>query len=582
MSPSRIVTSSAAPDPSAIPDSSATHENPWYNQDFDGFRISEQPLFQRRPIRLVCVGAGATGLQIAYKAERLLKDVTLQIYEKNSDIGGTWLENRYPGCTCDIPSHSYQFTWHRNPNWSSFYSGSEEIWRYFKEVATTYDLEKYVKFNTAVEKAVWQEEEGVWKLTIVSSDGTRFEDECEVLVNGTGVLNAWKYPDIPGIREFKGKLMHSARWDSEYDLKGKTVAVIGGGSSAVQIVPQIQPLVGKLIPFLRSPVWVTTGFGAKFAGPGGTNFEYSPAQLKEFNTNPAAYDKYCRELEGELNKRFTMMHNKSQDQKNSRNLVAGIMSKQLNNDSTLTSKMIPDFALGCRRMTPGSGYLQSLTKENVSVNTSSVAKFTEKGIIDETGQEHEVDVVICATGFNVSFTPQFEVIGRGGKSLKEEFGELPKTYLAVTAADFPNLFLLLGSNGPVSHGSVLPIFDWHTRYMFSMIEKMQTENIKCFTPKPDCVQEFFNYTHELMKRLAWSASCSSWFKMGKKDGPVTAVWAGSRLHYFEVMKNVRWEDYDITYWTKNRFQFLGNGYTQCELDPAGDPVWYFDDPFVKV
>ena len=134
------------------------------------------------------------------------------------------------------------------------------------------------------------------------------------------------------------------------------------------------------------------------------------------------------------------MHNKSQDQKNSRNLVADIMSKQLNNDPSLTSKMIPDFALGCRRMTPGSGYLQSLTKENVSVITSSVVKFTEKGIIDETGQEHEVDVVICATGFNVSFTPHFEVIGRGGKSLKEEFGELPKTYLAVTAADFPNLF----------------------------------------------------------------------------------------------------------------------------------------------
>ncbi|KAK0109701.1 hypothetical protein ONS95_002380 [Cadophora gregata] len=117
--------------------------------------------------------------------------------------------------------------------------------------------------------------------------------------------------------------------------------------------------------------------------------------------------------------------------------------------------------------------------------------------------------------------------------------------------------------------------------MFSMIEKMQTENIKCFTPKVDYVNEFFSYTHELMKRLAWSASCSSWFKMGKKDGPVTACWAGSRLHYYEVMKNVRWEDYDITYWTKNRFQFLGNGYTQCELDPEGDPVWYFDDPFVS-
>lgn len=281
------------------------------------------------------------------------------------------------------------------------------------------------------------------------------------------------------------------------------------------------------------------------------------------------------------------------------------MSTQLNNDPTLTSQLIPDFALGCRRMTPGSGYLQSLTKDNVSVITSSVTKFIEKGVMDETGQEHEVDVVICATGFNASFTPHFEVIGRGGKSLKEEFGEMPKTYLAVTAADFPNLFrmllsspplislrclritadakyvVLLGSNGPVSHGSVLPIFDWHTRYMFSMIHKLQTENIKSFTPKPACVDEFFNYTHELMKRLAWSASCSSWFKMGKKDGPVTAVWAGSRLHYFEVMKDVRWEDYDIEYWGRNRFQFLGNGYTQCELDPEGDAVWYFDDPFMK-
>ena len=134
------------------------------------------------------------------------------------------------------------------------------------------------------------------------------------------------------------------------------------------------------------------------------------------------------------------MHKTSQDQQNSRKLVADIMSSQLNNDPKLTSKLIPDFALGCRRMTPGSGYLHSLTKDNVSVITSSVTAFTENGIVDETGQEHEVDVVICATGFDASFTPHFEVIGRGGKSLKEEFGELPKTYMAITAADFPNLF----------------------------------------------------------------------------------------------------------------------------------------------
>lgn len=157
-----------------------------------------------------------------------------------------------------ISSHGpSQFTWHRNPNWSRFYSGAEEIWNYFKDVATTYDLEKYVKFNTRVESAVWQEDEGVWKLSLVSSDGTRSTDICEVLVNGSGVLNSWKYPDIPGISEFKGKLMHSATWDREVDLKGKTVAVIGGGSSAVQIVPQIQPSMFCFIPHRVKEVLLT-------------------------------------------------------------------------------------------------------------------------------------------------------------------------------------------------------------------------------------------------------------------------------------------------------------------------------------
>ena len=340
----RIVTISMVPEEMPPPD--AIHENSWYNQDFDGYRISEHSLFTKRPIRMVCVGAGATGLQLAYKAERLLEKVELQIYEKNSDVGGTWLENRYPGCTCDIPSHSYQFTWHRNPNWSHYYSSSEEIWQYFKDVSTTYGLEKYIQLNTTVESAIWNEEDGKWRLQIIKPDGTRYEDSCEILVNGSGVLNEWKYPNIPGMDLFKGKLMHSARWDDKYDLSGKTVAVIGGGSSSVQIVPSIQPIVGKLIPFLRSPVWITTGFGAKYAGPGGTNFKYSEEQINEFNADKDNYTKYARDVEGELNKRFTLMHLKAKDQKLSRDLIADLMSEKLDNDPVLTKKMIPEFALG--------------------------------------------------------------------------------------------------------------------------------------------------------------------------------------------------------------------------------------------
>lgn len=437
------MTISAGPDPDGIPDATAVHENSWYNQDFDHYRITEQPLYTKRELRIICVGAGAAGLQIAYKAERVLENIDLVIYEKNNDVGGTWLENRYPGCTCDIPSHSYQFTWARNPNWSHYYSGSEEIWKYFKDIAVKYDLEKYVQLQHTVESCTWDEETGSWLVRVLKPDGTYIDDRCDILISGSGVLNSWKYPNIPGLDLFRGKLMHSAKWDDTYDLTGKRVAVIGGGSSAVQIIPSVQPKVGKLTAFLRSPVWITTGFGAKYAGPGGTNFAYTEEQIKDFNEKPEEYTKYCRGVEGELNKRFTLMHMKAKDQKNSRELIASIMSEQLGNSSAadvLKARMIPNFALGCRRMTPGSGYLQSLTKENVQVVNESVMRLTQTGVVDESGVEHEVDVVICATGFDTSFTPHFKVTGRNGADIKEQFGDFPVGYLGIMAENFPNMF----------------------------------------------------------------------------------------------------------------------------------------------
>ncbi|CCX05793.1 Similar to Putative sterigmatocystin biosynthesis monooxygenase stcW; acc. no. Q00730 [Pyronema omphalodes CBS 100304] len=578
-----IVTTSFGIDPNSIPGPDEPHENSWYNgRDFNGYRVNEQPAYTKRTIKMIIVGAGATGLQIAYKAERLLENIEVVVYEKNNDVGGTWLENRYPGCTCDIPSHSYQFPWARNPEWSAFYSGSEEIWRYFKKIAVDYGLEKYVRFQHRVQSAIWDEEKGKYIVTVTDlASGETKVDEAEILVNGGGILNNWKYPNIPGIESFKGKLMHSAAWDAAYDLTDKTVAVIGGGSSAVQIIPSIQPKVKHITSFLRSPVWVTTGFGAKFAGPGGTNFKYSKEQIDEFRDDPEAFDKYCRGLEGELNKRFTLMHLKSKDQLASRELMAGIMADKLQHDPLLTKAMIPPFGLGCRRMTPGSGYLESLKAENATVLNQGAASFTETGLVAADGTKVDVDVVICATGFDTSFAPPFTLIGRNGVDLRQQFGGQPVGYMAIMTENFPNYYMYLGPNGPASHSSILPILEWHTRYLFQQINKMQQEGIKAIEPKKEVIAELYDHTHELFKRLVWSSACSSWFKNGKKEGPVTAVWAGSRLQWFEVMKEVRWEDFNLTYLNgKNRFGFLGNGYSKVEVGD-GDPVWYFDDEFCR-
>lgn len=440
MKVNQISATSPEPNPNGVLHPSVIHENEWYNQDFDGFRVTEQPLHTKRHLRIICVGAGATGLQIAYKAERILENVDLQIYEKNNDVGGTWLENCYPGCTCDIPSHAYQFTWARNPNWSHFYSSSREIWQYFKDIATKFDLERYIQFKTTVQSAIWHEDRGQYEVKILRADGTQIEDWCDILISGSGILNSWKYPDIPGLDIFKGKLMHSAKWDADYDLTNKRVAVIGGGSSAVQLIPSIQPKVKKLTAFLRSPAWITTGFGAKYAAKDGTNFEYSKEQRKEFQESPGSYAKYCRDVEGELNKRFSLMHTQDKDQLDARSSTTDMMTEQLNRDPVLTKRMVPDFALGCRRMTPGSGYLQSLTKDNVETVHKSVVRLTETGIVDDSGIEHEVDVVICATGFDTSFTPHFKLTGRDGIDIKEHFGDFPIGYLGITVDNFPNFF----------------------------------------------------------------------------------------------------------------------------------------------
>jgi hypothetical protein len=287
------------------------------------------------------------------------------------------------------------------------------------------------------------------------------------------------------------------------------------------------------------------------------------------------------------------MHLHSDDQKASREFVTESMRKQLDGDSRLIEHLVPTYALGCRRMTPGSDYLSSLRRSNVDVITDSVIGVTEDGVIDASGTETKVDVIIFATGFDVT-KPSYDIIGRNGRNLGEEWAEFPKGYLSIMAEGFPNMFCgcfhppvsgqhadyrgldWIGPNGPASHGSVLPIIEWHTRYMFKVISHMQRTSIKCLSPSKRAIDELQIHTHQLLKRTAWSSACSSWFKNGKKHGPVTAIWPGSRLHYFEVMKEPRFEDFDIEYFGNNRFAYWGNGFTETELSDDGNAVWYFD------
>ncbi|KIW77161.1 hypothetical protein Z517_09607 [Fonsecaea pedrosoi CBS 271.37] len=490
----------------------------------NAYTVQERPIHSGRKLRVICIGAGASGLLLAYKIQYNFyeSDVELQIYEKNPDLGGTWLENRYPGCACDCPAHTYTWSFEPKADWKQTFATSPEIHRYFDEFAAKYDLERHIRYNSQVSGAKWNDEQGKWAVEI-TQNGKVVHDACDILINASGILNNWRWPAIPGLENFKGPKLHSAAWDETLDLTGKKVGLIGNGSSGIQILPAILPVVDSVVNFIREPTWVSPiplpGFEAR---------EFSPEEQDEFRTNTAKHLEF--------------------------------------------HKLVPQWSVGCRRLTPGVGYLDSLAHPKSSVVYGEIMRVTDTGLVMENGEEHPVDVLVCATGFDTTFKPRFPLIGPDGSSLAEKWAAEPLSYLGVGAPGFPNYFMFLGPNCPIGNGPVLIGIETQADYFMKFIQKVREENIKSFNPKEAAVVEFKEHKDTWMKRSVWDQECRSWYK--NPAGQVTAVWPGSVPHYIETMERPRFEDYDWNYLTaSNRWSFLGNGFSQREALGA-DLGWY--------
>ncbi|RSL45330.1 hypothetical protein CEP54_014312 [Fusarium duplospermum] len=504
--------------------------------------IPERRLGEPRHLRIGTVGAGAAGLKLAYQMERHMKVVDHIIYEKNAEVGGTWYENRYPGRACDIPSQNYQFTWEPNPDWNNLYSPAPEILEYFMRLAKKYDQYRFIKLGHQVVGARWISSEGIWRIKVkVLETDTIIEDWCHFMIAASGILNNWKWPDIPGLHSFKGELMHSGAWETGTTWEDKTVAVLGCGSSGVQIVPTMQPTVKNLITFIRTPTRITAGFAQSKAGPNGTNFAFSRERKNEFKADPDAYLRYRKEIEHELNSRFKFIIKDSPEQEEAVRFATNEMRTKLGEDSPLIKHLLPTFAVGCRRLTLGNGYLEALTKENVRVVTDAISEIVPEGIKLTTG----------------------------------EWKERPKEYMSLAMDDFPNHFMFLGPNAPIGHSSVLPI--QATKYIMQMLHNCQTESVKSVVAKGAAVEDFTRHIDEFMKRTAWSSHCRSWFKNGTIDSPIVAVHPGSRIHWFHMLENPRYEDFEWESLSPNRFAYLGNGFSMKEEEGL-DTAFYFDGP----
>ena len=321
------------------------------------------------------------------------------IYEKNEEISGTWWENKYPGCACDIPAHTYTWSFEPKEDWSAVYAGSGEIFNYFDHFAKKYHLRKYCKIRHQVTGAIWNNEKGGYDVKVHDLiSGNEFHDYCDILINASGILNAWRWPAIPGIEKYKGPLLHTANWDSTVEMKGKHVGLIGNGSSGIQVLPKIQPDCAKVTTFIREPTWVSPAQGLE-------QHVFTPHELHEFSTKPGALLAYRKQIESGLNGQFALFLKGTKTQNETKAYMLEQMKLKLA-DKFLEEKLIPDWSLGCRRLTPGVGYLESLTKPNVSVVYGEINEITERGCICDDGNEYPVDVLICATGFDTTFKPR--------------------------------------------------------------------------------------------------------------------------------------------------------------------------------
>lgn len=253
------------------------------------------------------------------------------------------------------------------------------------------------------------------------------------------------------------------------------------------------------------------------------------------------------------------------------------MAEKLNHDPELCAKLIPEWGLGCRRITPGEGYLESFKKPNVTVVTNGATQITEGSVISADGREFKVDVIACATGFDVSLKPHWRMIGRNGVDLGKEWDVDPESYLSVAARDMPNYFMFLGPNAVIAHGSLLESINWTADYVVKWLNKVATENIKSIVPKSAVVDELISYGDQIHKTLIWSDSCTSWFKRNIPNGRVTGAFAGSALLFRHLISEIRAEDFEITYRGPNRWEFLGTGFTKYELNPDNDLAWYVEN-----
>lgn len=477
---------------------------------------------------VIVVGAGMSGLLQAYRLKEAGAPFT--IIEKADAVGGTWHENRYPGCRVDVGNHFYSYSFEPNSQWSEYFCRRDELAAYFQHFAERHGLLEHIRFGTEVVRAAFDEDRNKWKVTVRTRDGATETLESNVLVSAVGQLNRPQIPEIPGRDRFRGVQMHSATWDPSVSLEGKRVAVIGSGASAFQLVPEVAKIAGQLSVFQRSAPWML---------PNPIYHDQVSEGAKWLMAHVPFYAKWYRFLlfwpatDGSLPSlkidpdwphadRSVNALNEQQ-----RVYLLDYMKQQVGDDAELLAKITPTFpVMGKRILQDNGSWLRALKRENVELIAEAVTQIDEQGIVG-TGRRYDVDVIVYATGFHANkFLWPMEIVGLGGRKLHDVWGDEPRAYLGITVPGFPNLFCLYGPATNLAHGgSIIFQAECQVRYVMGCIAALTATGASAMDVKREVYEDYTKRLVEELDSFVWShPKADSWYR--NKAGRVvnTSPW----------------------------------------------------------
>lgn len=472
--------------------------------------FDESPADAPAPLSVLIIGSGFSGLGMAIRLRQMGID-DFRILERGASVGGTWRDNRYPGCACDVQSHLYSFSFEPNPEWTRMFPQQPELEAYLQRCTDKYDLRRHTDFDAKVVEARYDEVAALW--WVRTEDGRRYR--ARALVSAMGPLSNPTMPKIPGLDRFTGTLFHSAQWDHDYPLEGKRVAVIGTGASAIQFVPQIVPRVAHLDLYQRTPPWILPKPDRKIAAWEQWLFRTVPFTQKLMRAWLYVYLE-SRVLGFVVNPRIMKLVQ----------LAARHHLKKQVPDPRLRQRLTPDYTIGCKRVLISNDYYPAVSQPHVDVVSDAVREIRGNTVVTADGQERPVDAIILGTGFAVQdMVPRGMIYGRDGRDLWDVWQSGSEAYAGTTVHGFPNLFMMLGPNTGLGHTSQIYIIESQIAYVIDALRQMRKAGWRSVDVREDVQQTFNDRLQRRVSSAVWNAGgCKSWYLDAR--GRNTTLWPG--------------------------------------------------------